>query len=254
MKIKTDKEFDNHQPVEKEVVFLLTGCLNEHVRETRRNIYFTVKYNGSPSIRNMVHSLKIPHSEIGVVTVNDRNENLEYQLSGGEVVCLKPAINQHLEKIQNKKFVVDVNLGKLAGKLRLLGFDTLFENNFKDDEIVNLSESQKRIILTRDKGIMVRNKVLLGYWIRSSNPKKQLYEVISRLQLKDYIIPFSRCVSCNGLLEPANNDSLKKLDKETKQYYSEFWECSTCGQLYWKGTHYSRIVDLVEKLKNSDVL
>jgi uncharacterized protein with PIN domain len=146
--------------------------------------------------------------------------------------------------------VVDVNLGKLAQKLRLLGFDTLFRNDFEDDEIIDLSLEEKRIILTRDKGILKQNAVTHGYFIRNDDPKKQLTEVIERFQLQSSFRPFSRCSNCNGELEEVAKSKLKTiLPNDTLNYYNEFWNCTGCGKIYWEGSHFGRILNWVDELK-----
>jgi uncharacterized protein len=147
-------------------------------------------------------------------------------------------------------FIVDVNLGKLARKLRLLGFDTLFRNDFEDDEIVKISLKEKRIVLTRDKGILKQNAVTHGYWIRHDNPALQLKEVVSRFQLQNSFHPFSRCSDCNALLKAVEKEYIKsQLPADTYQYYEAFWQCSGCGKIYWEGSHFGHILRWIDELK-----
>ena len=144
---------------------------------------------------------------------------------------------------------MDVNLGKLAQKLRLLGFNTIFRNDFQDDEIVKISVKEKRIILTRDKGVLKHNKVTHGYWLRSDNPKVQLTEIINRLQLQSSFQPFTRCSNCNGELTAVEKNDIKdKLHKDTFHAFNLFWDCKGCENIYWQGSHYDKICDWIEKL------
>ena len=242
---------DKHAPVVRVAHFYFGGFLNEHLPTEKRNCFFPVHFNGTPSVRNVIHSLSIPHSEIGAIKVNDISAGFDYRLQGSEHVLVQPAKAGQLASPAPVKFVVDVNLGKLAYKLRLLGFDTLFRNNLEDEEIVMLAEKQNRTVLTRDKGILTRNRVVQGYWLRSSQPREQLSEVVDRLMLADKMKPFSRCTICNGYLIKATGEALQKLDSETASYYDEFWECSNCGKLYWKGTHYGHILKLIKELRSA---
>ncbi|MDO8952204.1 MAG: Mut7-C RNAse domain-containing protein [Draconibacterium sp.] len=152
------------------------------------------------------------------------------------------------------RFVVDVNLGKLAKKLRLLGFDTYYRNDLEDDEIVKISLSEKRIILTRDIGILKNGKVTHGFWIRSDDPKTQLNEVIERLQLKNLFKPFSRCSQCNDKLKRIKKELLiNHIPQDTLRYYKTFWECCGCRQIYWEGSHFEKINDWLEKMCGGNV-
>jgi len=165
-----------------------------------------------------------------------------------ESMDISPVIRLRAKPLRKIRFIVDVNLGKLAKKLRLLGFDTLFRNNLEDDEIVNISVSEKRIILTRDIGILKYNDVSHGYWLRSDNPKIQLDEVIERLQLKNLFNPLTRCSQCNGHLKRIKKENLKnRIPTDTLNYYKIFWECRDCLQIYWKGSHFDKIKNWVEE-------
>ena len=159
-------------------------------------------------------------------------------------------IHLRTKPLRETKFVVDVNLGKLAQKLRLLGFDTLFRNDFIDNEIVELSLQEKRIILTRRKGILKHRAVTHGYWIRNDDPKEQIKEVVNRFQLEHNFRPFTRCSCCNGPLHQAENTLLKdRLPIDTLLYFDVFMECKGCRKLYWQGSHYDRICEWIKDLK-----
>ncbi|MCD4665142.1 MAG: Mut7-C RNAse domain-containing protein, partial [Bacteroidales bacterium] len=162
--------------------------------------------------------------------------------------------------LRETKFILDVHLGKLARYLRMLGFDSLYENNYSDQQIIEISVKEKRIILTRDLGILKNSTVTHGYWLRSQNPKKQLSEVVNRLDLADNIKPLYRCMKCNGIIEKVDkNDIINQLQPKTKKYFNEFFRCSQCKKVYWKGSHYEKMkkslstltgFSLNKKLKN----
>jgi len=147
------------------------------------------------------------------------------------------------------KFIADVHLGKLARHLRLLGFDTYFDSSIDDNEIINLSISEDRIILSRDKEMLNNKRVIRGYGIRSSDPREQIREVMTRFDLHNYMMPFSRCMDCNGLIETVSKDSVNEyLPPKTRQYYEEFFKCIVCGKIYWEGSHYENMKKQIQRL------
>ena len=147
------------------------------------------------------------------------------------------------------KFIADVHLGKLARHLRLLGFDTYFERNIDDNEIINISLSESRIILSRDKEMLNNKRVVQGYGIRSSDPREQIREVMTRFDLHNYMTPFSRCMDCNGLIENVSKESVNEyLSLKTRQYYEEFFKCTGCGKIYWEGSHYENMKKQIQNL------
>ena len=256
--IKTDQK--NHEPVIRNATFRFYEELNEHLPRKNRRKSFRQSFRGKPSIKNLIESIGVPHSEVDMILVDGKSVDFNYQMLGGEYVSvypvfesldISPIIRLRAKPLREIKFVVDVNLGKLAGKLRLLGFDTLFRNNLEDDEIREIASNEKRIILTRDKALLIHNLVTHGYWIRNEDPKLQLREVVERLQLKNSFKPFSRCTSCNESLQKTTREEVKTLlPEDTLRFYDTFWECRGCGQLYWQGSHYQRINELIDKLKN----
>jgi len=157
-------------------------------------------------------------------------------------------------KLRNKPlrktaFILDVHLGRLKKYLRLFGFDTLYRNDYDDREIVDISNAEHRIILTRDVGILKRNEVRLGYWIRNIYPRQQAKEVVRRFDLYDQVEPFKRCPECNGLIEQVDRESIiDKLQSGTRKYYNEFWRCRDCEKIYWKGSHYNKLNDFISEV------
>ena len=249
----------NHAPVIREAVFRFYEELNEHLPKTIRRKEFIHEFKGTPSVKNVIESIGVPHSEIDLILVDGSSVDFTYQMRGGEHVSVYPvfesldisSVNRlRAQPLRVIKFIVDVNLGKLANKLRLLGFDTLFRNDFEDAEIIEIAANEKRIILTRDRALLTSKLVTHAYWIRNHDPKKQLSEVVQRLQLTSHFRPFSRCSVCNSLLRQAEFDEIKdKLPQDTLQYYDVFWECEGCEKLYWKGSHYKHIENLIEELR-----
>jgi uncharacterized protein len=144
--------------------------------------------------------------------------------------------------ISEFRFILDVHLGKLAKSLRLFGFDAFIDTTFNDSEIIRFSLHDKRIVLTRDKELLMRKDVINGYRILSQRPDEQLKEVFDRFDLKSRINPFTRCLECNGLLqEVAKEEIIHRLFPKTIEYYADFKKCKVCDRIYWEGSHYERM-------------
>jgi uncharacterized protein with PIN domain len=143
--------------------------------------------------------------------------------------------------------VADVHLGRMAAYLRLAGFDTEYRNDFSDRELVDTSSSEDRTLLTRDVGVLKHAAVWRGYFVRETQPGRQLVEVLRRFDLPDHASPFTRCVRCNAVLERvAKQDVLAALPPRTREHYDEFSRCPRCERVYWAGSHYTRMRAFLE--------
>ena len=138
--------------------------------------------------------------------------------------------------------MLDTHLGQLASYLRLLGFDTLYRNDYDDPELAWISHEDGRLLLTKDRGLLKRKIVSRGYCVRETDPELQMLEVVERFELRGQFAPFKHCLRCNGLIERvAKSAVIDRLPADTRRYYDEFRTCSDCGQVYWKGSHYERM-------------
>jgi hypothetical protein len=171
--------------------------LNDFLSDERYKNTFPYEFKGNPSIKDTVEAIGVPHTEIDLILVDGESVDFNYKMCGGEHVSVYPAFESFdissLVRLRSKpmreiKFVVDVNLSKLAQKLRLLGIDTLFSCHFMCKDIVDLSLQEKRIILTKNEDILKSSEVTHGYWIRSDDPDEQLSEVINRFQLEKNVL------------------------------------------------------------------
>lgn len=146
-------------------------------------------------------------------------------------------------------FILDVHLGKLARILRLLGFDALYRTDYADPEIIRIALAEHRIILTRDRRMLFNRCITHARWLHSTNSEQQAREVVQRFQLENAIRRFRRCPACNGLVQAvAKADVLDRIEPLTKKYYTEFYQCADCRKIYWKGSHYDRIVDKFDSI------
>lgn len=250
---------DPHAPTTRTAVFRFYAELNDFLPVARHKRSFPYEFIGKPTVKGVIEAIGVPHAEIDLVLVDGESVGFDHQLLGGERVSVYPVFESfditpliHLREkpLRDTKFIVDVNLGKLAKKLRLLGFDSLYRNNFEDSEIVKIALLERRIILTRDKGVLKHRAVTHGYWVRSNDPGAQMKEVVSRFQLESSFRPFIRCTNCNGILQQVEKVKVQdRLPADTLQYCDVFWQCESCQKLYWRGSHYQRICDWVSELK-----
>jgi uncharacterized protein with PIN domain len=147
------------------------------------------------------------------------------------------------------RFVLDTHLGQLAAYLRMLGFDTLYRNDYPDEELARISSAEQRILLTRDRGLLKRGIVTYGRYVRATDPQRQVAEVVRHYQLAAAIVPLRRCIRCNGRLRTVPKEQIgERLAPKTREYYDEFSACEACDQIYWKGAHYERMRAFIEQV------
>lgn len=206
-----------------------------------------LEFEDHQSTKHLIESLGIPHVEVGNVQADQQEVSLSYlPKNGDQLEVFPPAPGCPIAP----RFLLDNHLGRLAAFLRMLGFDTLYRNDFEDAEMAALLENDPRILLTRDRQLLMRKAVLYGYCLRSLNSNEQLEEVVRRFQLGPRMHPFTRCLRCNGLLQAVTKaEVLDQLEPKTKLYYNEFARCPDCGQVYWKGSHWERMQKRIEKIK-----
>jgi uncharacterized protein with PIN domain len=145
------------------------------------------------------------------------------------------------------RFVADVHLGRLVAYLRLAGFDVAYRTDYSDEQLVATSAAEDRVLLTRDVGALKHAIVVRGYFLRETQPARQLIEVLRHFDLVTVSAPFTRCLRCNSRLHVVAKDRVEHLlPARTREYYREFSRCPTCGRIYWQGSHYSRMKLFIE--------
>jgi len=226
--------------------FVLHGRLQDFLHHSKRGQLICVDFQERQSIKHLAESLGVPHPEIGQIQVNGQNEAWGYITQDGDHIEIHPIENGYLVE---PRFLLDCHLGRLTAHLRMLGFDCLYQNDYEDADIAEIVEREGRILLTRDRRLLMRKAILHGYCLRSLEPLEQVTEVIHRFELVQKIQPFHRCLRCNHPLEAVDKDAiLNRLLPLTKQYFDVFHVCTVCGQIYWKGSHYEKMQRLVEKI------
>ncbi|WP_150048800.1 MULTISPECIES: Mut7-C RNAse domain-containing protein [Methylomonas] len=237
--------------------FRFYAQLNDFLPLAKRQRSLDYRFNGFPGVKDPIEVLGVPHTEVGLLVVNGRIAGFDYRLQPGDRVAVYPAFSRFAQDLPSvlrrplpgrPAFVVDVNLGKLPKRLRLLGFDCLYRNDYSDSEIAAIAASQQRIVLTRDRRLLFAKIIEYGYWVRAVEPERQLHEVLSRFDLYAGIDAFSRCLACNGLMEPVEKaEVLHDLQAKTQRYYQVFYRCSACRRIYWEGSH---VAKMKQRLRN----
>jgi uncharacterized protein with PIN domain len=228
--------------------FLFVGRLNDFLPPERRGQRILVPFRERQSVKHLAESLGVPHPEIGRVQVNGRDESMHVITQDGDQVQIDPIPDGYTGE---PRFVLDNHLGRLTAYLRMLGFDCRYQNDFADDQLAQIAGPEARILLSRDRRLLMRKAVTDGYCLRSLNSLEQLAEVVQRFQLVDRMHPFHRCLRCNHLLEPVRKEAvLHRLEPLTKRYFDEFHMCPACGQIYWKGSHYDKMHQLIDGIRN----
>jgi hypothetical protein len=234
--------------------------LNDFLPPHRRKIRFPATFGDSPSVKDTIESLGVPHTEIDVILVNGISIDFSHRLHNGDDVAVYPVFESldvtnvtrlRPAPLRTIAFICDVHLGRLARALRVLGFDTLYRNDYKDPEIVAIASSGHRMVLTRDRGLLKHSAVTHGYCVRSTAWREQTHEIIERFDLQKVSVPFSRCALCNGIIAKVEkNEIIGLLEDQTKKCYEAFSQCGSCQKIYWKGSHFAKLRELVGELLN----
>ena len=216
------------------------------------------------TIKDLVESYGVPHTEVEVILAGDTSVDWDHRPRSGERISVypvfeafdvRPLLRLRPEPLRRTRFVLDGHLGTLARRLRLLGFDSSYQRDRGDDELIRVSVGQRRILLTRDRPLLCRKAVTHGYLVRSDQPREQVLEVIRRFQLGSSIQPFTRCPVCNTrLLRVAKADIEHRLPAGTRRTYDDFHTCPGCGRDYWRGAHHQRLARLVAQARAADDL
>jgi len=234
------------------------GPLNALLSKKRRNTTFKRILPEPTSVKDLIEGCGVPHTEVDLVFVDGRKAAFDNLVQGGERISVYPVFlsldisesdRMQVRTLESPSFVVDVNLGKLARYLRMAGFDSKYRNDADDKDLIKTMLEEDRVLLTRDRKLLMHKVVEKGYLVRSDQPVEQLEEVLIRFDLYEEICSFTRCIHCNGLLkEVSKNEVLDQLEPLTRRYYDRFSKCSKCGQIYWPGSHRERLNSKLQKI------
>jgi uncharacterized protein with PIN domain len=228
-----------YDKVMEEANFVFLGDLVEFLPLKQRCQEVHLVFEDHQTIKHLIESLGIPHVEVGEMVVNGSLVGPEYLPRTGDRIEIRPFTPGWEEE---PRFLLDNHLGRLAAQLRMLGFDCLYRNDFEDAEMAELLWKDPRILLTRDRRLLMRKTIQFGYCVRSLDPDRQILELVERFDLARWARPFRRCIHCNALLEAVDKSAvIDRLEPKTKLYYNEFSICPNCSKIYWKGSHWERM-------------
>ncbi|MFB3776445.1 MAG: Mut7-C RNAse domain-containing protein [Bryobacteraceae bacterium] len=225
----------------KQVIFRFYAELNDFLPPEKRMTAFPFSFDGKQSVKHLIEALGVPHTQVDLVLINGLSARFAEKPADGDRISVYPMFESFdvapVSRVRPRplrvtRFVADAHLGRLAAYLRMLGFDTLYRNDFQDDELAAISASGRRILLTRDRDLLKRRAVTHGHFVRETSARLQLAEVVSRFDLSGSIKPFTRCMKCNRLLHRAG----------------QLTRCRDCGNLYWEGSHHSRMQRLIAQV------
>jgi uncharacterized protein len=245
------------------VTVQLHGDLDFFIRRRQERRSLNCTFAGRRSVKDLVESLGIPHVEVDIILAQSLPVDFTYTVRTGDRLDVypltdpPPLTNAHRlipSFRDDARFVLDVHLRKLSRYLRLLGFDVLYDEHLGDRELADVSAGDNRILLTRDRRLLMRSGVLRGYAVRDTHPPRQVIELLDRFSLRDLCRPFTRCLECNGTIESMNSDDpesaadAKRIPPGVRSWCSEFYRCASCRRIYWKGSHYERLVGMAGEI------
>jgi len=232
------------------------GELNDFLPPGQRFLPLCHRFELPASVKDVFESIGIPHPEVELILINGTPVGFRHLVHDGDRVSVYPAfraldlspIPRLRPPLRVHRFVLDAHLGRLATGLRVLGFDAAYESDGEDKELARISHEQQRILLTRDRGLLKRSEVVYGYFVRSTEVKQQVTDVLRRFDLFAAAVPFQRCLRCNVPLHAVAKESiLERLPPKTRQSYDEFRICPACQRIYWAGSHYEHLSRFVQE-------
>ena len=246
-------------PMQKRAEFRFYAELNDFLPASKQFRTVVRTFELSPSVKDMIEAQGVPHTEVDLVIANGESVDFAYRVRDGDRIGVYPVFESfdlaavtrlRPEPLREPRFIVDANLGALARHLRLVGFDTLYDRDWDDAQLAETSRAERRILLTRDVGLLKRTEVTHGYFVREQDPRAQIREVARRLQLLSSFKPFTRCLECNGeLVAVTKEDVAGDIDEGTKRRHDDFRRCSGCTRVYWRGSHHERLSAVVAEIR-----
>ena len=222
----------------------------------------TRAFDVAPSVKDLIESSGVPHTEVELITINGEPVDFRHRVQDGDLINVypvfesfdvSPIVNLRPEPLRVSRFVADNHLRKLARFLRLLGFDTAYDPLWHDPELVRVSVEHNRILLTRDVELLKHGDLTHGYFVRSTDPREQVTEVVRRFHLEGSLEPFTRCITCNGRLVEVDKPEVRDaVPAATFQAIDEYRQCEDCGQLYWEGSHHPDLQTIVDSVRHTD--
>ena len=245
----------------KRAEFRFYAELNDFLPLQHRFVTMVRRFDGEASVKDLIEAAGIPHTEVDLVIVNGEPVDFTYRVRDGDRIAVYPMFEAldigpiakvRPEPLREPRFAADGHLGRLARHLRLLGFDTAYRRHWDDADLAATAAAEGRIVLTRDSGLLKRNAVTHGMFVRAQQSRAQLLEIVGRLQLVSRFRAFTRCLECNGTLIAASKDEIFDRVPERAWYcHEQFVRCAGCTRVYWPGTHHERLRRFIEDIQST---
>jgi uncharacterized protein with PIN domain len=229
--------------------------LNDFLAPALRRREFQQPCARTATTKHMIEALGVPHTEVELILVNGQSSGFGRLLCDGDRVAVypkfealdvTPLLQVRAQPLRTIRFVADAHLGGLAQLLRMSGFDTLYDNHYQDDRVLELSLQQERIILTRDRELLKRREVTHGCFVHALKPPEQLREVVARLDLRGRARPFSLCLACNVPLQEIDAAAVQqRVPPSVLARQHRFVACPQCRRVYWAGSHWRHMRELL---------
>lgn len=232
--------------------------LNNFLAPSLRQRRFRHPVSQDASVKHMIEALGVPHTEVALILIDGVASGFSHRLQSNEHVSVFPSFSAFDMGVPsllrpsidiNGRFIADAHLGQLARKLRMLGFDVLYRNDYSDAEVAHTAAQDKRIVLTRDRDLLIRKEIVHGCYLHALSTDEQLLEVIARFHLVNATRAFSRCLNCNGMLRTVVKSAVEhRVPHHSRDAYEHFYECEGCAHVYWEGSHVARMRSRVQQM------
>ncbi|MGH8120614.1 MAG: Mut7-C RNAse domain-containing protein [Gammaproteobacteria bacterium] len=234
-----------------EVRFRFYEELGDFLPSSRRKGEFCYRLGKGETVKHAIEACGVPHTEVELILANGASVGFDYQPCDADRISvypqfeafdITPLLRVRELPLRTPRFIADVHLGALARYLRMLGFDTLYEENWRDAQIAAVSARDRRIVLTRDRDLLMHKIITHGRFVRAIRPRDQLREVVDAVDLTGCISPFTRCMECNSELVRISKQHVQhRLPPDTLEAFTQFSQCGSCARVYWQGSHYRRM-------------
>jgi uncharacterized protein with PIN domain len=201
-------------------------------------------FDADATVGHLVQAAGVPLTEVGRLTLNGVETTASARTGPGG--CIEVAEAARPEPVPPGGFLLDVGLGALARRLRLLGLDVAWSNDADDPDLLARANAEARALLTQDRRLLMRRALHRGALVRGSRPDDQLADVLDRFAPE--VDPLTRCTACGGVLAPVPKEAVVRLlEPGTSRSYEEFVRCRTCKRVYWHGAHARRIEAMIRR-------
>ncbi|MGY1810612.1 Mut7-C RNAse domain-containing protein [Blastococcus sp. SYSU D00669] len=203
-------------------------------------------FDPDATVGHLVQAAGVPLTEVGELTVDGAPVGPPARTTPGAVVGVGAAPRP--QPVPAGGFLLDVGLGALARRMRLLGLDVAWSNDADDPSLVERARAEQRVLLTQDRGLLMRRALPAGALVRGSGADPQLADVLDRFA--PALAPLTRCTACGGpLVAVPKAEVADRLPPGTRRTYEEFSRCTACGRVYWRGAHARRIDALIARAR-----